>query len=248
MADLTGKVAIVTGGSRGIGVAIATQLAEAGAKVYAVSRTLDAVSSVAKSLTENGFSAFAKACDVSDLDQVQSVFKEISDEAGSIDILVNNAGVTRDTLLLRMSESDWDFVMNINLKGAFNGIKGVVRPMMKKRFGRIINISSVVGLTGNAGQINYAASKSGLLGLTKSAAKELASRNITVNCIAPGYIETDMTTSLADDVKENLIQQIPLGRIGTGDDVASLIRFLAGDQAGYITGQTFAVDGGMTMI
>ncbi len=248
MADLTGKVAIVTGGSRGIGVAIATQLAEAGAKVYAVSRTLDAVSSVAKSLTEKGFSAFAKACDVSDLDQVQSVFKEISDEAGSIDILVNNAGVTRDTLLLRMSESDWDFVMNINLKGAFNGIKGVVRPMMKKRFGRIINISSVVGLTGNAGQINYAASKSGLLGLTKSAAKELASRNITVNCIAPGYIETDMTTSLADDVKENLIQQIPLGRIGTGDDVASLIRFLAGDQAGYITGQTFAVDGGMTMI
>ncbi len=248
MPDLENKVAIVTGASRGIGKAIATRLAEAGAKVYCISRSLEAVSAVADLLTGNGWSAFAKACDVSDFDQVQSVFKDIASEAGSIDILVNNAGVTRDTLLLRMSEDDWDFVLNINLKGAFNGLKAVVRSMMKNRYGRIINISSVVGLTGNAGQINYATSKSGLLGLTKSAAKELASRNITVNCIAPGYIESDMTDSLSPEVKENLIKQIPLGRIGTGDDVAALVRFLTSDDAGYITGQTFAVDGGMTMI
>ncbi|NOZ76012.1 MAG: 3-oxoacyl-[acyl-carrier-protein] reductase [FCB group bacterium] len=248
MSNFSDQVAIVTGASRGIGKSITETLAKSGAHVYLLSRSQNAVSAVSEDLNSQGWSTKARACDVSDFDQVQSVFKSIAEEAGGIHILVNNAGVTRDTLLLRMTEADWDFVLDINLKGAFNGIKAVVRPMMKNRFGRIINISSVVGLTGNAGQINYAASKSGLLGLTKSTARELASRNITVNCIAPGYIETDMTGSLAPEAKENLIKQIPLGRIGTGSDIAELVRFLAGDQAGYITGQTFAVDGGMTMI
>lgn len=248
MSEFTGRVAVITGASRGIGKAIAETLAESGAQVYLLSRSLEAVSGVADEFRTRGWTAEARTCDVSDFAQVQSVFKSIIAEAGQIHILINNAGVTRDTLLLRMTEADWDFVLNINLKGAFNGIKAAVRSMMKNRFGRIINISSVVGLTGNPGQINYAASKSGLLGLTKSAARELASRNITVNCIAPGYIESDMTDSLPPEVKDNLIKQIPLGRIGTGNDIAALVRFLTGDQAGYITGQTFAVDGGMTMI
>lgn len=162
--------------------------------------------------------------------------------------MVNNAGITRDTLIVRMSEEDWDTVIDVNLKGAFNGIKAVTRTMMKQRFGRIINISSVVGLTGNAGQVNYAASKAGLIGLTKATAKEIGSRGITVNCIAPGYIATDMTDQMDDKAKDLLISQIPLGRIGSPDDIAATALFLASDEAGYITGQTFTVDGGMVMI
>jgi len=199
-------------------------------------------------IRSNGGSASVAACNVSDLENFQKLIKDTADNYGSVDILVNNAGITRDTLIMRMSEDDWDTVIDINLKGAFNGIKAVTRTMMKQKSGRIINISSVVGLTGNAGQVNYAASKAGLIGLTKSAAKEIGSRGITVNCIAPGYIATDMTDQLDDQAKDLLISQIPLGRIGSPDDIAATALFLASDEAGYITGQTFTVDGGMVMI
>ena len=182
------------------------------------------------------------------MEEFQNLIKDTTDTYGSVDILVNNAGITRDTLIVRMSEEDWDTVIDVNLKGAFNGIKAVTRTMMKQRFGRIINISSVVGLTGNAGQVNYAASKAGLIGLTKATAKEIGSRGITVNCIAPGYIATDMTGQMDDKAKDLLISQIPLGRIGSPDDIAATALFLASDEAGYITGQTFTVDGGMVMI
>ncbi|RMF09027.1 MAG: 3-oxoacyl-[acyl-carrier-protein] reductase [Candidatus Neomarinimicrobiota bacterium] len=245
---LTDRIAVVTGASRGIGLAIARRLARSGATVYGLSRSTSHLQEAQDSLAREGVTLHACECDVSDFDAVQATLQSITKDHGRIDILVNNAGITRDTLLLRMGEDDWDQVMNVNLKGAFNGIKAVARTMMKNRYGRIINISSVVGLTGNPGQVNYAASKAGLLGLTKSVAKELASRNVTVNCIAPGYIETEMTGQLSDEVKEKLIAQIPLGRIGSGEDVAHLVHFLASEEASYITGQTIAVDGGMTMM
>jgi 3-oxoacyl-[acyl-carrier protein] reductase len=187
------------------------------------------------------------ACDITNGEQYQELVKSVNEKFGSIDILVNNAGVTKDGLIMRMSEDDWDVVIDTNLKGAFNGTKAVTRHMMKQRSGRIINISSVVGLIGNAGQANYAASKAGLIGLTKATAKELASRGITVNCIAPGYIETDMTNRLPEKIKNALIEQIPLGRIGQATDIAASVCFLASEEAGYITGQTFTVDGGMVM-
>ncbi len=215
---------------------------------FCVSRNEDALNGVANLIRSNGGSASVAACNVSDLENFQKLIKDTADNYGSVDILVNNAGITRDTLIMRMSEDDWDTVIDINLKGAFNGIKAVTRTMMKQKSGRIINISSVVGLTGNAGQVNYAASKAGLIGLTKSAAKEIGSRGITVNCIAPGYIATDMTDQLDDQAKDLLISQIPLGRIGSPDDIAATALFLASDEAGYITGQTFTVDGGMVMI
>ncbi|HIC39528.1 MAG TPA: 3-oxoacyl-[acyl-carrier-protein] reductase [Candidatus Marinimicrobia bacterium] len=244
MLNLEGKVALVTGASRGIGKAIAIALENAGAHVVCISRTAKDVQAVADSLSN----ASSAACDVSSSESFTELVKSIVEDKGRMDILVNNAGITRDGLILRMKEDDWDLVMDINLKGAFNGIKAVMRSMMKQKSGRIINISSVVGLTGNAGQANYAASKAGLIGLTKSTAKELSSRGITVNCIAPGYIATDMTDELSDAVKENLNKQIPLGRIGSPDDIAHMALYLASDEAGYITGQTIAVDGGIVMV
>ncbi|MBE60698.1 MAG: beta-ketoacyl-ACP reductase [Candidatus Marinimicrobia bacterium] len=248
MFKLSKKVAVVTGASRGIGRSMAETYARAGAHVICVSRNEDALNVVADGIKSNGGSASVTAINVSNLEEFQNLIKDTTDTYGSVDILVNNAGITRDTLIVRMSEEDWDTVIDVNLKGAFNGIKAVTRTMMKQRFGRIINISSVVGLTGNAGQVNYAASKAGLIGLTKATAKEIGSRGITVNCIAPGYIATDMTGQMDDKAKDLLISQIPLGRIGSPDDIAATALFLASDEAGYITGQTFTVDGGMVMI
>tara|TARA_B100000745_G_scaffold299391_1_gene250129 strand:- start:5891 stop:6637 length:747 start_codon:yes stop_codon:yes gene_type:complete len=248
MFKLSKKVAVVTGASRGIGRSMAETYARAGAHVICVSRNEDALNVVADEIKSNGGSASVTAINVSNLEEFQNLIKDTTDTYGSVDILVNNAGITRDTLIVRMSEEDWDTVIDVNLKGAFNGIKAVTRTMMKQRFGRIINISSVVGLTGNAGQVNYAASKAGLIGLTKATAKEIGSRGITVNCIAPGYIATDMTGQMDDKAKDLLISQIPLGRIGSPDDIAATALFLASDEAGYITGQTFTVDGGMVMI
>ena len=247
MNNLENKVAIVTGASRGIGKIIAEEIAKAGAKTVCVSRSVADVEKVANNIIDQGYEAVAFACDITNSEQYKEVVKSVNEKYGSVDILVNNAGVTKDGLIIRMSEDDWDIVVNTNLKGAFNGTKAVTRHMMKQRSGRIINISSVVGLIGNAGQANYAASKAGLIGLTKATAKELASRGITANCIAPGYIETDMTKQLSDKIRDALIQQIPLGRIGQAKDIAATVCFLASDEAGYITGQTFTVDGGMVM-
>ncbi|MFH1852733.1 MAG: 3-oxoacyl-ACP reductase FabG [Candidatus Neomarinimicrobiota bacterium] len=247
MFELTNKIAIVTGASRGIGYGIARTLATAGARVICVSRHLDAVQSVAAELTASGLLAEAAAADISAAESVSQLIKNIIDKYDRIDILVNNAGITRDTLLVRMSEADWDAVLNTNLKGAFNTTKAVCRQMMKQRAGRIINISSVVGITGNAGQTNYAASKAGLIGFTRATAQELASRGITVNCVAPGYVDTDMTADLKEEIKAELVKQIPLGRIGNINDIAAMVLFLVSDAAAYITGQTVAVDGGMTM-
>ena len=248
MFKLNNKVAVVTGASRGIGKGIAETFAKAGAHVVCVSRSENVLKSVADAINGSGGSASVYACDVSDSNAYQDMIKDTVANHGSVDILVNNAGITRDTLIMRMSEEDWQTVIDINLKGAFNGIKAVTRVMMKQRAGRIINITSVVGLTGNPGQANYAASKAGLIGLSKATAKELASRGITVNSIAPGYIATDMTDTMTDQTKETLNSQIPLGRIGSPDDIAAAALFLVSDEAGYITGQTITVDGGMVMI
>jgi 3-oxoacyl-[acyl-carrier protein] reductase len=247
MINLENKVAIITGASRGIGKVIAEQVAKLGAKAICVSRSLADIEKVAEGINKLDFTAIAIACDISDGNQFQELTKSVLEKYGSVDILVNNAGVTKDNLIMRMSDDDWNIVIDTNLKGAFNGTKAVVRHMMRQRSGRIINISSVVGLIGNAGQANYAASKAGLIGLTKATAKELASRGITANCIAPGYIETDMTNRLPEKMKNALIEQIPLGRIGQATDIAATVCFLASDEAGYITGQTFTVDGGMVM-
>ena len=248
MFDLTNKVAIITGASQGIGKGMAETFSKAGAHVACVSRNKDNLKSVADSLIKNGGVASFYTCDVSSLDAFQNTIKEIAENHGSVDILVNNAGVCKDKLIMRMSEDDWNKVININLNGAFNGIKAVSQIMIKQRAGRIINISSIVGLIGNPGQANYAASKAGLIGLSKSAAKELAPRGITVNAIAPGYIATDMTDQITGQAKESLITKIPLGRIGSPSDIAASALFLASDEAGYITGQTLTVDGGMVMI
>tara|TARA_B100000408_G_scaffold103868_1_gene80854 strand:+ start:506 stop:1264 length:759 start_codon:yes stop_codon:yes gene_type:complete len=246
--NLTDKVAIVTGASRGIGEAIAKQLSSCGAKIILIARNSDQLVAVKETIISNGGIAESIAGDVSNLNSISEIVTNTIDKWGRIDILINNAGIARDNIIMRMKEDDWDSVMNINLKGCFNGIKSVARPMIKNKAGRIINITSVIGQIGNAGQSNYAASKAGIMGLTKSMAKELGSRNITVNAVAPGYITTDMTNELNDEVKEQLKSSIPLGRLGTPDDVANLVCFLASDEAGYITGQTFNVDGGMVMI
>ena len=246
--NLKEKVAIVTGASRGIGEAIATQLSNCGAKIILIARNPDKLQCVQETITSQGAIAECMDGDVSSLDSFSEIITSINKKWGRIDILVNNAGISRDNIIMRMKENDWDEVMNTNLKGCFNGIKSVTRPMIKNKAGRIINITSVIGQIGNAGQSNYAASKAGIMGLTKSMAKELGSRNITVNAVAPGYITTDMTDELNDDVKEKMKSSIPLGRLGTPDDVANLVCFLASDDAGYITGQTFNVDGGMVMI
>lgn len=245
---LTGKVALVTGASRGIGRAIALKLAADGCNVvvnYAGSEAA-AAETVAK-IKELGREAIMVKANVSSVDDVNDMFKTALDTFGQIDILVNNAGITRDNLMMRMKEDEWDDVIDTNLKGVFNCIKAATRPMMKQRSGRIINITSVVGVLGNAGQANYVAAKAGVIGLTKTAARELASRGITVNAVAPGFIATDMTDVLPEDVKANLLTQIPLSRLGQADEIASVVHFLASDAAAYMTGQTLHVDGGMYM-
>jgi 3-oxoacyl-[acyl-carrier protein] reductase len=243
--ELADRVAVVTGGSRGIGRAIAESLAEAGARVAVIGRNAERAEAAASELPGEGHAGYG--CDVSDPDQVSETTKAIEEAIGPIDILVNNAGITRDNLLLRMTADDFDEVIGANLKGAFNFTKAVTKGMMKRRDGAILNISSVVGLTGNAGQANYAASKAGLHGLTKSVAKELASRGVRCNCIAPGFIETDMTDELSEKQIEDLRAQIPLGSLGSPTDVAGAARFLVGPAARYITGQVLTVDGGMVM-
>lgn len=241
--ELDGKVALVTGGSRGIGRALAEQLAGGGARVAVVSRSAERSQDVADALEGEGHRAFG--CDVADADAVKQTVASIEEEMGSLDVLVNNAGITRDSLLMRLKDEDWDAVLETNLRAAFLLIRAVSKGMMRRRDGRIVNVSSVVGLTGNAGQANYAASKAGLIGLTKAVAKEFASRNILCNAVAPGFIETDMTAELTDAARDALLGQIALGRLGSPDDVASVVRFLAGPGAGYITGQVIVVDGGM---
>ncbi len=245
--SVEGKVAIVTGSTRGIGRAIAEELARQGARVVISGRNAELANTVAEAIRQNGGEAIAIPADVSQMSDAQKLIQETVKHWERVDILVNNAGITRDNLLLRMSEEEWDTVLQVNLKGAFNCTKSVTRQMMKQRYGRIINITSVVGLMGNAGQANYAASKAGLIGFTKSVARELASRNITCNAVAPGYIQTDMTDALDDAVKEALQQQIPLGRLGEPQDVARVVAFLCSDAAAYITGQVINVDGGMVM-
>ena len=247
MSLLANKVAVVTGAGRGIGRAVALAYARMGADVACVSRTEENSAKAAAEVEALGRRAWAVAVDVSDTAAVDAAAGKILDDAGRVDILVNNAGVTRDTLLMRMSEEEWDTVINTNLKGAFNFTKALTRPFIKQRSGRIINIASVIGLIGNAGQSNYAASKAALIGFTKSVAKELAPRGITANAIAPGFIETDMTAALDDKVRESIIGNVPLGRFGSPDDIAHAAVFLAMEPSGYITGQVLTVDGGMVM-
>jgi 3-oxoacyl-[acyl-carrier protein] reductase len=245
MQELEGRVALVTGGNRGIGRSIAEALAGSGAVVAVVARAADRAEAVAAGLPGDGHRGYG--CDVADADAVAALVKQVEAELGSLDILVNNAGVTGDNLLMRLSDAEWDRVMATNLKGAFNTIRAASRGMMRRRDGRIINITSVVGITGNAGQANYAASKAGLIGLTKSVAKELASRNILCNAVAPGFIETEMTADLGESTREALLGQIALGRLGRGEEIASVVRFLSGPGAAYITGQVIVVDGGMVI-
>jgi 3-oxoacyl-[acyl-carrier protein] reductase len=242
------QVAVVTGAGRGIGHAIAVRLAKEGARVASVSRTEANAQKTADEINAaRADAAKAYAVDVADQAAVQKAAEQIFEDFGRVDILVNNAGVTRDGLSMRMSMEDWDTVLNTNLKGAFNFIQAVMRPMIKQRSGRIINISSIAGLIGNAGQANYAASKAGLIGLTKTLARELASRGITVNAVAPGLIETDMTTVLSEEIRQNILKNVPLGKLGEPEDIAGAVAYLASAEAKYITGQVLTVDGGMVM-
>ena len=245
---MAGKIAVVTGGSRGIGRAICIRLGSLGCHVWVnyVSRS-EAAEETIELVRQAGGQGQAVQFDVADFDQVQVVFKTIAAESGSIDILINNAGITRDGLVARMKEDDWDAVLDTNLKGAFSCAKAAFKPMMKKRWGRIVNISSIIGFAGNGGQVNYGAAKSGMVGLTKSLAREFASRKITVNCVAPGYIVTEMTQELDAAVKEKMLSEIPLAALGEVDDVAAAVEYLVSDRAGYVTGQTIHVNGGMYM-
>ena len=247
MNELENQIAVVTGAGRGIGRAIALKFATAGADVVCISRTAENSEKVAAEVRAQGRRAWAHAVDVADAATVTAAAGKILAECGKVDVLVNNAGVTRDGLIMRMSDADWDAVLDTNLKGAFLVTKAFSRAMLKTRAGRIINITSVIGLIGNAGQCNYAASKAGLIGFTQSCARELASRSITVNAIAPGFIETDMTAELKEEARAALLRQIPLGRLGSAEDVAGAALFLAGSAARYITGQVLTVDGGMVM-
>jgi 3-oxoacyl-[acyl-carrier protein] reductase len=247
MSQLANQIAVVTGAGRGIGRAIALKFAAAGADIVCVSRTVENAEKVAQEVRALGRKAWAHAVDVADASAVEAAVEKILAEAGKVDILVNNAGVTRDGLLMRMSEEDWEAVLNTNLKGAFLFTKALSRGFLKQRSGRIINISSVIGLIGNAGQCNYAASKAGLLGLTKAVAREFASRGITVNALAPGFIETDMTAGLSAEMKTELLERIPLRVLGRAEDVAEGALYLASPGARYVTGQVLAIDGGMVM-
>jgi len=242
--DLNGRVALVTGSTRGIGRAIAATLVECGARVAIVGRDAQKASAVAAEISPD---ARGFACDMADSASVNALVAGVEGAFGSVDVLVNNAGLTRDNIMLRLKDDDWDTVIDANLRGAFFAIRAATRGMMKRRWGRIINISSVVGLVGNKGQTNYAASKAGLIGLTKSVAKEFASRNILANAIAPGFIETDMTRAMTPEARSALIGSIPVERLGSPADVAAMVAFLASDYASYITGQVLVVDGGMVM-
>ncbi|WP_435921307.1 3-oxoacyl-[acyl-carrier-protein] reductase [Paenibacillus sp. DYY-L-2] len=245
---LDGQNALVTGASRGIGRSIALALAEAGANVAVnFAGNKEAADSVVREIEALGVKAYAVQGHVGSSEQFEAMVKGVLENWGSIDILVNNAGITRDNLMMRMKEEEFDEVIETNLKGVFNGIKAVTRPMMKQRSGKIINISSVVGVLGNAGQANYVAAKAGVIGLTKSSARELASRGITVNCIAPGFIETDMTDKLSEELRQGMLSSIPLARLGRPEEIAKVAVFLASDSASYMTGQTLHVDGGMYM-
>jgi 3-oxoacyl-[acyl-carrier protein] reductase len=243
--DLAGRSALVTGSTRGIGRAIAETLALSGAKVAVVGRDKGRADEVAAQLT--GGTAQGFSCDVANVDSVTQLVGDVEKSLGAVDILVNNAGLTRDNLLMRLKDDDWDAVIDANLRGAFVAIRAATRGMMKRRWGRVINIASIVGIVGNKGQANYAASKAGLIGLTKSVAKELASRNILANVVAPGFIDTDMTAAMTPEARTTLSQQIPLERLGTPNDIAGVVGFLASEYASYITGQVFVVDGGMVM-
>jgi len=247
LVDLTGKIALVTGAARGIGASIALKLASAGCNVMVSDIDLEGAQKTASEIIEMGREAKFVKTDVSQMSDAENMIKTTLDQFGKIDILVNNAGITRDNLLMRMSEMEWDSVIAINLKGTFNCIKAATRPMLKQRAGKIINIASVVGVMGNAGQANYSASKAGVIGLTKSIAKEFGPRNIQVNAIAPGYIETEMTKGLPESSKEAYFNIIPLKRAGQPDDVANVVLFLAGPLSDYVTGQVIHVDGGMVM-
>ena len=247
MSQLANQVAVVTGAGRGIGRAIALKFANEGADVVVVSRTVENSEKVAAEIRALGRKAWALAVDVSDSAAVTAAADKIIADCGKVDILVNNAGVTRDGLLMRMSDADWDTVLNTNLKGAFHFTRAFFRSFAKQRAGRIINISSVIGLIGNPGQSNYAASKAGLIGFTQSCAKELAGRGVTVNAIAPGFIETDMTAELSEELKANILRVIPLGKLGAADDIAHAAAYLASPGARYVTGQVLTVDGGMVM-
>ena len=244
---LKGKVALITGGARGIGQAIAMTFAKEGADIVVADVTLEIAQKVASEIEGLGRKALALEMDVTNYDLVEAGINKILDKMGKVDILVNNAGITKDNLILRMSQAEWDAVINVNLKGTFNCIKAVSRPMVKQRSGRIISIASIIGLMGNPGQGNYAASKAGIIALTKTIAKELASRNINANAVAPGFIQTEMTAKLPEDIKKKMLEAIPLAKLGTPQDVANVCLFLASDESSYITGQTITIDGGMVM-
>lgn len=245
---LKGKNAIVTGGSRGIGKAIALELAQNGANIIInYTSNKEAAEKTVKEIQQLGVKALAICCDVRDADAIKKMIDRIEEDFDTIDILVNNAGITRDNLLLRMKEEEWQQVMDVNLKGVFLCTKAVIRKMIKQKQGRIINISSVVGVIGNAGQANYSASKAGVIGFTKSIAREVSTKGINVNAVAPGFIDTDMTAILSEDIKENLLNNIPLKRFGKPEDVANLVVFLSSDKSNYITGEVINVDGGMAI-
>lgn len=244
---MTNRTALITGASRGIGRACAVALSEAGARVAVASRSLDQLEELAGQIRAQGREAFAVALDMASADSIKEGLAKAAKDFGPISILVNNAGVTKDGLAMRMKKEDWDSVIATNLTGAFLAIQQVLPAMMRDRWGRIINISSVVGETGNPGQANYVASKAGLIGLTKAIAQEMASRNITVNAVAPGFIETDMTQGLSQELKDKMLEHIPLKRIGRAEDVAAAVRFLASEEAGYITGHVLDVNGGLRM-
>lgn len=247
--SMEGRIAIVTGGARGIGKAIVEKLAGLGANVVIADMLLDLAAQSATEISRTtGKKIIATKVDVTDGKSTNQLIEHTQQEFGKVDILVNNAGITRDTLILRMEEADWDAVMDVNLKGAFNCSKAVIRPMMKQRYGRIVNISSVSGQAGQAGQTNYSASKAGLIGFTKALAREVASRQITVNAVAPGYIPTTLTNVLTDEQKKSILTATPIGRMGQAEEVAAAVAFLASQEAAYITGQVLAVDGGMAMM
>ncbi len=242
---LKGKISLITGGARGIGFAIAQKLANEGSDIAICDVNEESLKEASQKLSNSGREILTGMVDVTNFDNVRTFIQKVLDKFGRIDILINNAGITRDALLVRMGESDWDSVLDVNLKGTFNCTKAVAKPMMKQRGGRIVNIASIIGITGNAGQANYAASKGGIIAFTKSIAKELAPRNINVNAIAPGFIQTHMTLKLSEELKQGMLKLIPLGRFGKPEDVADLALFLVNDDSAYITGQVIQVDGGM---